>query len=306
MADSFNNRPKQQNVPNREEPQQDDEELGEMAEKDETEGRASLVKYADNKQKEGSQKGNSIVDSVSNYMKASVQEPGSSGKRAKDTYYYDLQEFIDNTLKSIASKIAEKKSVELETSSLKIELNKIKEEIKKEEQMQKVIKKNLEQEIEVSRKREKENLDLEELLRALQEKTGMRKNEINEKLAETEAICDQAKEIFLAEQSKFLSIKKQIEDERAEARTEIKNLEIEHADASTIIEDLKKKISHGNMVEHERVKMLREKSKVLAALIGQETTVGKTSLHKGISKILKSPQKQASVMHSASRSYSKV
>jgi len=299
-----------------EEPNQDqinnDNEIEEIEEKDEGEGRASLEKYTTGQQKaaepgeekEESQKGNSIVDSVSNYLKSSAV--GSPGMRAtKDTYYCGLQEFIDNTLKMIATKIAEKKGIELETSGLKISLSKLKEDIRKEEQMQRVIKKNVEQEVEVTRKREKDNQDLAELLQVLKDKTEARQNDINAKLSETEEYYQQVKEGVEEERQKFEAIKTQLEEDRVAAKAEIKNLELAHAEATGITEDLKKRIDHAKILEYERVKMLRQKSKLLATLIGQETITGKSSLHKDISKILRSPTKQGSVMQAMSKSYTK-
>ncbi len=282
----------------------------ETEEKDEAEGRASLEKYTSGKpkveppaeEKEPTEQPSAVKDS----LRASMQLSGSPSRRvAQDTYYHSLQDFVDTTMKSIASKIAEKKSIELENSSLKILINKLRDDLKKEEQLQKVLQRNISQEMEVSRKREKDNADLDELLQVLREKTDAKKTEIDAKVNEAEEYYGQLKENVTEEKAKMEAIKKQIEEERVETRKEIKAIELAHAEAIGMYESLKKQVEHQKAVENERVKMLRQKSKLLAALIGQETLAGKSPIQKDISKILRSPLKQSMIMQSASKTLSK-
>lgn len=296
-------------------PEEDEEQIEDISEKDEAEGRSSLDKYTTGPQrveeppveKEASLKGSCVVDAVGNYARSAGLSMSCQGKKlCQDTYYCGMQEFVDATLKAIASKIAEKKALEMENSGLKIALNKMKEDIMKEKQMQKAIQRTIEQEVEVTKKREQDNEDLSELLAVLQEKTKARKDDINAKLAEADEYYTQLRDNLTEERAKFEAIKEQIDSERKNARAEIKNLEIAHVEAAGSIDDMKRRIEHNKIAEYERVKMLRQKSKMLATLIGQETLTGKSPLHKDISKILRSPLKQSSVMQSMSRSYGKV
>jgi len=217
----------------------------------------------------------------------------ASPQSKRDYYYNTLQDFVDNSMKSIALKIAEKKSIELENSSLKIYINKMREELKKNESIQKTIQRNINQEEEQAKKREKENQELAELLDVLKEKTDAKKAEIDNKIAETETGYAQLSQNVEEERNKLESIRSQIKQERTEIQNETRSLEVAHAESIATMEEMKKKIERQKSIENERIKMLRQKSKLLATLIGSESLAGSTGVHKEISKILKTPLKQS-------------
>ncbi len=238
--------------------------------------------------------------------RSSIRSPGS--RLAGDAYFCELQDFVDNALKLIAGKIAEKKGVELDTSGFKLALSKSRDDIKREHQMQRTLQRNLDQEIEVCKKREKDVAELTELLQVLKEKTEGRRDEIAAKLAETEAQSADMLQTLDNDRARFIDIKQQMENEKMATRAEIKRLEMTHAEASGVFDELRKRTERSRYQENERVKMLRQKSKLLATLIGQETISGMTAtkLHKEVSKILRSPMRSDYRVQSSSRSYSKV
>ena len=277
---------------------------------DDAAGKASLEKYTSGQTKVGPINDPKLSvhkqDNAGSPSKSTAFGNGSPSKRlANDSYYHGLQDFVDMALKSIAAKIAEKKSVEMDTSSLKIVISKIRDDLKKEDQMQKIIKRNTEQENETCRKRIKENEGLLEMLKALKEKADAKRAEIAARITEAEAQYNKLRESIAEEKNKVEAVKQQIDLERVETKNEIRVLEQANADAINELDEYRRRIEHQRIAEHERVKMLRQKSKVLASLIGQEATIGKSPLHKDISKILRSPVKQSSIMQTVSRTLSK-
>ncbi len=215
---------------------------------------------------------------------------------ANDAYFRELQGFVDNTLRTVAGRIAEKKAIELDTAAFKSQITKLKEDMKKEEQTQKAIQKSLAQEMEICRKREQEVAELEELLKMVKNRTITKQAELDKRNADLERCWDETRGNLELAQEKFASIKAQIEEGRETTKQEIRQLEAGHSAAYATLAELKKSLGQARTAEQERIKMLRQKSRILAALIGQESSFGKSSVQQDIYKILKSPSKQSFMM----------
>lgn len=194
-----------------------------------------------------------------------------------DAYYQGLEELVDIALHAITAKLSEKKSAELENSSLKVMIAKVKEDIKREDQVQKTLKKSIEQERESRKKKERENLELKETLDIMNEKADDRKNEINKRLTETQTYYDEIKDSTAKERVKIENIKRQLKDMSVEVRNEIRSLELANAEAIGFLEELKKKSDYDRIVKSDRLKSIKQKSKLLASLIGQDSPLTKTS-----------------------------
>ena len=276
---------------------------------DEAAGRANMSKYTTSQPKEqpkqvpkpaeSAQSPNSqqVDDSIEGYSQVTGYAVGSAAKiAAGDSYYRELQGFVDSTLRTLASRIAEKKSIELDTSAIKANITKQKEEIKKEELNQKAILKSIALELEQGKKKEKEIEELTVLLRMLVEKVAGREVGTDSKKDELELVHQQSQESLALAREKFQTIKQQLDEGRESAKVDIMKLEEAHEEASDMLDTLKKKVTQAKAIEYERTKMLREKSRILASLIGKENSHGKTALHQDIYKILKSPEKMSRMM----------
>ena len=112
-------------------------------------------------------------------MEPSVSESVSMKEIMDDAYYQGLEELVDIALRSITAKLSEKKSAELENSSLKVMIGKVREDIKREEQTQKSLKKAIDQERETRKKKDRENAELKQSLDIMNDKAEVRKSEID-------------------------------------------------------------------------------------------------------------------------------
>ncbi len=289
-------------------PAEDSDEPMDADDDDEVGGRADLGRYAGGQSQaklvqpgateESPESSQIVADSHAGQSKALMSRSGGfSGSLAgKDAYFCELQGFVDGTLKSVANKIAEKKSVELDNSSTKVILAKLRDDAKKEEKTQKELERSIIQESETTQKREAEAAKLRDLLETLKAKVEERRAENEARLAELENCCNQNKQELEESREKFQSIKEQLDSDRAATRDETRRLTSEHSEACDMLEAMKKRASQMRLVEGERTKMLREKSRILASLIAQETASGKSSVQMDICKILKTPEKNSFAM----------
>lgn len=208
---------------------------------------------------------------------ASVKQPIMSESMSEkdlmeDAYYQELEEVVDAALHSITAKIAEKKAVELENSSIKVMISKVKEDIKREDQTQKGLKKAIEQEKDTRKKHEKDSRELAQTLELMNNKAESRREEIIQKLQETQNYYEELKDSTAKERTKIESIRTQLKDMAVEVRNEIRSLELANAEAIGFLDELKKKSEYDKLVKNDRLKTIKQKSKILAALIAQDNT----------------------------------
>ncbi len=276
---------------------------------DEAGGRADLGRYASKPQvqskppesdvdpdesQQASQVINENKESSMGLSKLGSRMGGSAmALAANDSYYRELQGFVDSALKTVANKIAEKKGLEFDSASAKITIAKLRDDIKKEEQTQKMVQKSIQQETELSKKREREVQELADLLNMLKEKVQLRGAETSDRVEDLQAAYNENKASLEEAKSNFEQAKEQLEEEREATRAELRRLEAEHIQVCDDYDAMKKRMGQVRMVEHECVRMLREKSRILSTLIAQETSSGKSSIHQDICKILKTPEKNS-------------
>lgn len=209
----------------------------------------------------------------------------------KDAYLNNLQTFIDDTARAIAARIAEKKALELDNTRLKIEVHKAKEDARKLEQLQRPLRRALDQELELKKKREKDTAELSEILRAMQEKLEARRAEVDARLADARAALSESRQSLAIDHTRLDQIKHQMKTSRHECQAEIKGLERAHVEATDAVEAMRKRLGRSRDKEREREKIIQQKSKLLESLVGKETMVGsKTAIHKEVAKILRSPR----------------
>ena len=211
---------------------------------------------------------------------------------ANDAYFRELQGFVDNTLRTVAGKIAEKKAVELDTAAFKAQIVKLREDMKKEELIQKSFQKTISLEEDAYRKQEQNSRELLSVLNAIKNRIATKKAEIDKKNADLEKCSEQSQQNLEDVQMKFSGIKTQVEESRETTRIDIKRLENKYAAAFEILAGLKKTVAQTRVAEQERVKMLRQKTRILATLIGQESSAGRSMVHQDIYRILKTPSRQ--------------
>lgn len=209
-----------------------------------------------------------------------MSESMSEKDLMEDAYYQELEEVVDAALHSITAKIAEKKAVELENSSIKVMISKVKEDIKREDQIQKGLKKAIEQEKDTRKKHEKDNRELAQTLELMNNKAESRREEIIQKLQETQNYYEELKDNTAKEKSKIESIRMQLKDMAVEVRNEIRSLELANAEAIGFLDELKKKSEYDKLVKNDRLKTIKQKSKMLAALIAQDNTGAKLTPRK--------------------------
>eukprot|EP00826_Nyctotherus_ovalis_P018996 TRINITY_DN15789_c0_g3_i2.p1 TRINITY_DN15789_c0_g3~~TRINITY_DN15789_c0_g3_i2.p1 ORF type:complete len:227 (-),score=95.83 TRINITY_DN15789_c0_g3_i2:93-773(-) len=198
----------------------------------------------------------------------------------EDAYYQELEEVVDAALHSITAKIAEKKAVELENSSIKVMISKVKEEVKREDQTQKGLRKAIEQERDMRKKHEKDNRELAQTLELMNNKAEARREEIIQKLQETQSYYEELKENTAKDKAKIESIRTQLKNMAVEVRNEIRSLELANAEAIGFLDELKKKAEYDKLVKNDRLKSIKQKSKMLAALIAQDNTGAKLTPRK--------------------------
>jgi len=211
----------------------------------------------------------------------------------KDAYFNKLEEFSDDTLKVVANKIAEKRSIEMETSNYKSEIAKLKEQVKKDEHEHKNLIRLIETEKEICRKNEADTRDLEEILASLNYKILAKKEELSIETEKIQKIWNEEYKNLEEARQRLINAKNRYEDEKVNIKHNVKRLDHEHNIAYENLVDLKKSLSQAKSNEQERVKMLRQKAKILVSLIGKENSNGKSALHNEIVKILKSPTRNA-------------
>jgi len=209
-----------------------------------------------------------------------MSESMSERDLMEDAYYQELEEVVDAALHSITSKMAEKKAVELENSSIKVIISKVKEDIKKEDQIQKGLRKAIEQEKDIRKKHERDNRELMQTLELMNSKAESRREEIVQKLQETQSYYEELKDNTAKEKAKIESIRTQLKDMATEVRNEIRSLEMANAEAIGFLDELKKKSEYDKLVKNDRLKSIKHKSKMLAALISQDNTSTKLTPRK--------------------------
>lgn len=209
-----------------------------------------------------------------------MSESMSEKDLMEDAYYQELEEVVDAALHSITAKIAEKKAVELENSSIKVMISKVKEEVKREDQIQKGLKKAIEQERDMRKKHEKDNRELAQTLELMNNKAEARREEIIQKLQETQSYYEELKENTAKDKAKIESIRTQLKNMAVEVRNEIRSLELANAEAIGFLDELKKKAEYDKLVKNDRLKSIKQKSKMLAALIAQDNTGAKLTPRK--------------------------
>lgn len=217
-----------------------------------------------------------------------LSESSSMKDTIDDAYYQGLEELVDAALNSITTKLAEKKAAELENSSLKVMIAKVKEETKKEEQTQKTLKKSIEQEKDMHKKRERENKELIQTLELMNKKAEDRREEIEQKQLEAQNYYDELKESIVKEKERIENIRTQLKDMTVEVRNEIRSLEQANAEAIGFLDELRKKAEYDKLIKNERLKTIKQKSKILAALISQDAPTVKTTPRKSINRSLRS------------------
>jgi len=216
---------------------------------------------------------------------ATMSESISSKNLLEDAYYQELEEIVDTALQSITAKMSEKKAAELENSTIKVMISRVKEDIKREEQIQKGFKKAIEQEKDTRKKYEKDNKELVQTLELITQKAESRKEEIIQKLQETQSYYEDLKENAGREKAKIESIRVQLKDMAVEVRKEIHALEMANAEAIGFLDELKKKTEYDKLVKNDRLKSIKQKSKMLVALISQDNTGTKPISHKSANKL---------------------
>lgn len=214
-----------------------------------------------------------------------IEKPSNSPDTSLtlDDYYQGMEELVDAALATITSKIAEKRNLELENSSIKVMLAKVKEDIKREQQTQRALKKSIEQEKDLRKKHERENEEHIQAMELMNSKAESRREEIARQLVDTEAYYNELKESIAAEKAKIESIKEQLKNMSVEVRNEIRSLEIANAEAIGFLDELKKKTDYDRLVKNERMKTIKQKTKALAALLAQDNPIPKTTTRKNTS-----------------------
>jgi hypothetical protein len=224
-----------------------------------------------------------------------------------DVYAQEMQSFVDGMMKSIAQKIAEKKAIELASSKLQAALAGIQKETKKESDLVTLLTKKLDQESLQVKKREQENARDLELIKAIEAKKNQKNGEITTQL---DLLRQQKAEL----QGNIAKQKEDLGNLRAENKrraTSLKQqlLATEHAtvEATYELEKLYKQTTTVQQAETERLRILKEKSKMLNALILSEGLSGSnTPIQRDIAKILRSPSKTQSPSRPQSQLHSPV
>lgn len=276
------------------------------AEEEETAGRKDLGRYSRSAQKE--LLGTESALSPMRTMPSRLPSGASPGKSVRsDPYYQELQDFIEDTLKLLAERIAEKKSIEMESSVDRIAINKLNDEVKSLETKGKALKSQYDQESEGCEKLEQENAELEELLRALKGKSAVKNGEIDGKLKSLQTCYDQ---FYLQSQEgrkELTELRGEMDKQRNGLKAEIREIYSSHVDINQKLDGLDKQMAFAKTAEQERLKMLVSKSKLLDTLVEHEDVqCASTVLHKDISRILKSPSRARLAAKPKSRSLSRM
>ena len=155
-------------------------------------------------------------------------------------------------------------------------IGKVREDIKREEQTQKSLKKAIDQERETRKKKDRENAELKQSLDIMNDKAEIRKSEIDRRLVETQKYYEEIKESTRKEKVKIQNIRSQLKDMGGEVRNEIHSLELANAEAIGFLDELKKKTEYDRLAKNERLKSIKQKSKLLATLISQDSSSPKS------------------------------
>ncbi len=223
------------------------------------------------------------------------QSPCRQTRRDRNCYAKGVRTLADNTVRSLAQKIAEKRGLDISISEYRLRLGSLKEECKRQVEVAKTLKRKIEQ-VEVSSyKQTRENATLRSVLQSIQEQKKLREESIQLQLSQMR-IHNANLWAELGDKRKDLSqiaaehLKEKEEIDRQRAKLEVGNMGAGHD-----MERVKVRQKVNLAVDMERVAILREKAKMLSTFIMSEGNLNPTSytrespLPLGVSKILRSP-----------------
>ena len=238
------------------------------------------------------------VDDLEKYfMQNGFYTCSGRGNNKSDNLFHEVQGTVDRALKLVATRIAEKKAIDLENSGLRLAIRQIKEDISVEEKKRKKVEKSYMDTVTKCEKVEGENEELSLVVANLREKTNERRTQLGEELGKLREYKQALSEHIAEEKEELRTLVSEGNADKAQIRTDIKNIETDNLMANRKLEDLNKKQEYSKVMEQERVKMMRDKAKLLNNLIKNEE-VGEHpgSIKKELAQIISSGRKKGSLM----------
>lgn len=186
---------------------------------------------------------------------------------SQDVYLCQLQKIIDHALASVAAKIAQKKEIELNNQKICAKIAKLKENIEKEKKLHKSIRQQIEEEQATTKGSEQEVKELRCLKNIVFEKTFQEKSEASKALQKVEENYIQLKKKADKEKKELVDWTANIEKDRLKTKQKIHELNQEILNSTGEIAKKKAKLAAKSKNEKERIKLIKEKTKILNLLI---------------------------------------
>jgi len=224
-----------------------------------------------------------------------------------DSYFDELQNFMDDTLKILAEKMAHKKSLEMECSANRLKISALKDDIKQLDTVNRKLKGNLEEETNGCLKMERENVEVTELLKTLELRSVDKSKEIELKINQLEINCENIEKENAEFKSQLENLKKEMSARREELKQDIREIELVHMETNAKIDEADQQISQAKIADADRLRMLSTKSRLLLAFNEKEETPMQTNiLKKDISKMIKGSNSRARSSGRPSKQISKL
>jgi hypothetical protein len=213
----------------------------------------------------------------------------------------DLQEFVDTALKDIAGKITAKKQVTMDVASLRIAVAEAQKQKQQQETVVKTLKKEAQIAAEADAKTAQAIIELEDLLGVENRKKDTIQHEMQERVNALRSRYERVQTSIQQKKVQLARLQKTTHDEQLKLSQEQERTTDAHANADETLAQLKRAMSESRVSEQARMKLLRQKARVLHSLIAREgVPFASDKLTKEISTILKfSTSSPAVPAHSA-------
>ena len=210
----------------------------------------------------------------------------------------EMDSNVDNTLKIVAGKIAEKKRLEHENTLATLTLKETHKRIESEVKTQNELYKKSSSIFKVNERLMNENEKNERIVNNLEETIQTKSEEINKELKEL--VNYKETQMSALERNKNNLSQLQIGGQQEKQRVKINMRILEEKNSESIknLDILKKKYQNSQTMENERLKLLKGKAAILHNLISsEELNSYQSSIKQDIGKILSSSAKSIYLTH---------
>lgn len=210
----------------------------------------------------------------------------------QDSYFKNMNEFVDDKLQIVVDKLAEKKALQSANNTLRVMLDKVGDEIHVLLKDHSKLSTQYDKEYEINVAKNKECDDLELTLSSLRERIERMRISENENINMLRDQYSDLKNTHVFNKQQLNLDKNVWNDELKAQRDDISLLEDENRNAHVQLKDYTSKYKYCQKLEKEKAEVFKEKNKILSQLVDEEKPVLKSNTNKRVFDITKEFCKQ--------------